>query len=141
VAAVVDPSGAVISLWQPLSQPGASLVNSVNAHARTELVTEDLGRAKSFYGAVFAWQFAEDAAGSAQVIDLPGPRITMRARVERELLPHGWTPYFLVESMPAAAGAAESLGGTYLGQATEADSALIADPTGAAFAVFADTSG
>ena len=140
VATVRDPSGAVISLWQPLTQSGATLVSSVNAHARTELVTADLARAKSFYGAVFGWRFEDDAPRSVRVIDVPGPYVTMRAHAEREPLGDGWLPYFMVEDVSETAAGAASLGGAYLGNAPEADSALIADPTGATFAVLAETS-
>ncbi len=140
VATVRDPSGAVISLWQPLTQSGATLVSSVNAHARTELVTADLARAKSFYGAVFGWRFEEDAPRSVRVTDVPGPHVTMRAHAEREPLPDGWLPYFMVEDVSETTASAASLGGAYLGTATEAHSALIADPTGAPFAVLPEMS-
>jgi len=74
------------------------------------------------------------------VTDVPGPHVTMRAHAEREPLPDGWLPYCRVEDVSETTANAASLGCAYRGTATEAHSALIADPTGAPFAAPAETS-
>lgn len=45
-----DPTGAVLSLWQPKAHNGADLVSAPNAFCWGELATRDAQRAKSFYG-------------------------------------------------------------------------------------------
>ena len=49
VAAISDPTGAVVSIWQPRSRIGATLVNDVGALCWNELATTDVERAKAFF--------------------------------------------------------------------------------------------
>jgi uncharacterized protein len=135
VATLRDPDGVVISLWQPLRRPGATRVNALNAHCLTELIGGDLTRAKAFYGAVFGWNFADDSNERTRVVDLGGPRVTMRTPAGPSPLPEGWLLYFLVENSAATAATARRLGGIRIGDATLPGSALLADPAGATFAV------
>jgi predicted enzyme related to lactoylglutathione lyase len=135
VATLLDPIGAVISLWQPLGRPGAATVNALNAHCLTELIAGDLTRAKTFYGAVFGWGFEDDSTERTRAVDRGGPRVTMRTRAGPTPLPDGWLPYFLVETSSAVAATARRLGGADVGDAALPGSALLADPTGAMFAV------
>src|SRR5918992_3489342 len=67
VAAISDPAGAIVSLWQPRSQIGATLVNDVGALCWNELVTTDVERAKAFFGALLGWQYATDESGYASI--------------------------------------------------------------------------
>jgi predicted enzyme related to lactoylglutathione lyase len=50
VAAIGDPTGAVVSIWQPRSRIGAQLVNDSGALCWNELATTDIERAESFFG-------------------------------------------------------------------------------------------
>src|SRR5919106_6122021 len=67
VAAIRDPTGAIVSLWQPRSQIGATLVNDVGALCWNELVTTDAERAKAFFGELLGWQYATDESGYASI--------------------------------------------------------------------------
>src|SRR5688500_8408172 len=57
VAAISDPTGAIVSLWQPRSRIGATLVNDVGALCWNELATTDVERAKAFFGKLLGWQY------------------------------------------------------------------------------------
>jgi predicted enzyme related to lactoylglutathione lyase len=55
VVAIRDPTGAIVSLWQPRSRIGATLVNDVGAFCWNELATDDVERAASFFAALLGW--------------------------------------------------------------------------------------
>jgi predicted enzyme related to lactoylglutathione lyase len=61
-AVLQDPSGAVVSLWQPRGHAGAGLVNEVGTWTWNELVTPDLAAARAFYAELFGWG-AQDIPG------------------------------------------------------------------------------
>jgi uncharacterized protein len=139
VAAIRDPAGAVVSLWQPRPRIGATLVNDVGALGWNELATTGVERAKTFFGELLGWEYETDG-GSATIINVGRRNGSIRAQTKQELgIPPNWFPYFTVESADNTARHAEKGGGRALGQATEIRNgyfALIADPQGATFAVF-----
>ncbi len=120
MAIVVDPTGAVLSLWQPGDHIGAELVNVPNTLAWHELTDRDPAAAMSFYREVLGWGFQEmppEAAGGA-----PGYRmITVGERVVGGLMPMDgeewgdlashWMVYFAVEDTDASAQLVRDLGG------------------------------
>jgi uncharacterized protein len=55
-AALVDPDGASIRLWQPGYRHGAQLVNAPGSWNSSDLTTTEPDRARAFYGAVFGWE-------------------------------------------------------------------------------------
>jgi predicted enzyme related to lactoylglutathione lyase len=69
-----DPAGAVFCLWQAYRHKGAQLVNAPGSWNWSNLNTGDLEGSKSFYGAVFGWEFATvDFGRDATVLcRLPG---------------------------------------------------------------------
>src|SRR5215467_10642713 len=67
VAAIADPAGAVVSLWQPRLRIGATLVNDVGALCWNELATAGLERAKTFFGALLGRQYQASDGGSATI--------------------------------------------------------------------------
>ena len=133
-----DPSGAVVSLWQPAGHVGAGLVNEIGTWTWAELVSPDLDAARAFYTALLGWQ-AEDVPG-------PLPRVSFtlgdllvagaHAPSPQEGDAAAWTVSFRVTDADASAARARQLGGTVLlppmdipiGRFT-----VLADPTGAAF--------
>jgi uncharacterized protein len=70
VAAISDPTGAIVSLWQPRSRIGATLVNDVGALCWNELATTDIERAKLFFADLFGWEY--DGAGGYVSINNAG---------------------------------------------------------------------
>jgi uncharacterized protein len=140
VAAIRDPTGAIVSLWQPRSLIGAALVNDVGAWCWNELRTTDVERAKAFFGELLGWQYDTNERGYASIKNAGWLNGGMRVQTEPERsTPPEWLPYFTVESVDDTARQAERAGGRSLQQTTAADLArlaLIEDPQGAAFAAF-----
>jgi predicted enzyme related to lactoylglutathione lyase len=140
VAALRDPVGAIVSLWEPRSKAGAELVNDVGALCWTELATTEVEPAKSFYGDLFGWEYEIDEGGYATIKNAGRLNGGIREQTEAERgIPPNWLPYFTVESVADAARSAEQLGGRTLMPSTDLSIgrfAVIADPQGAAFALF-----
>jgi predicted enzyme related to lactoylglutathione lyase len=140
VAAIGDPTGAVVSLWQPRSRLGAELVNDTGALCWNELATTDIERAKSFFGQLLGWEYETDESGYVSVMNAGSLNGGMREQTEQERrAPHAWLPYFTVDSAEESERQAVQLGGR--GLLPTADwprgrYAVIADPQGAAFGVF-----
>jgi uncharacterized protein len=140
VAAIRDPTGAIVSLWQPRSRIGATLVNEVGALCWNELATTDPERAKAFFAGLLGWHYETDESGYASIRN--GGRLNggVREQTEEERgIPPSWLPYFTVEKVDDAARDADRLGGRALSPAIEIHIgriAVVADPLGAAFAVF-----
>ena len=123
VAAIRDPTGAIVSLWQPRERIGATLVNEVGALCWNELVTTDVERAKSFFGELLGWEYETDDSSYASIVNAGRHNGGMREQTERErgTAPR-WLPYFTVESADEAARQAEQLGGRTLLPTTESTS-------------------
>ena len=140
VAAIRDPTGAIVSLWQPRSRIGATLVNDTGALCWNELATADVERAKSFFGELLSWEYETDDSGYVSVKNAGSLNGGMREQSEQEQrVRPTWLPYFTVESAEEAACQAAQLGGRRLLPTTESRRgryAVIADPQGAPFAVF-----
>ncbi|MGH2985053.1 MAG: VOC family protein [Solirubrobacterales bacterium] len=140
VAAIRDPTGAIVSLWQPRSLIGAALVNDVGAWCWNELATTDVERAEAFFGELLGWEYETDDGGYASIKNAGSLNGGIREQTEREReIPPTWLPYFTVENVDDAARQAEQVGGRRLLPSAEihvGGFAVIADPQGAAFAVF-----
>jgi hypothetical protein len=140
VAAIRDPTGAIVSLWQPRSRIGAALVNEVGALCWNELATTDVERAKQFFGELLGWEYENNDSGYVSIKNAGSLNGGMREQTEQERgLPPSWLPYFTVEDAHEAARKAEQVGGRTLLPTASLPLgrfAVIADPQGAAFAVF-----
>jgi predicted enzyme related to lactoylglutathione lyase len=139
VAAIRDPTGAIVSLWQPRSRVGATLVNAVGALCWNELATTDVERAKLFFAELLGWEYETDG-GYVSIKNAGSLNGGMREQTTQERgIPPNWLPYFTVENAENAARQAAQLGGRELVNTTGVQTgrfAVIADPQGAAFAVF-----
>jgi predicted enzyme related to lactoylglutathione lyase len=144
MAVIQDPTGAILSLWQPKDSIGATLVNAAGALTWTDLNTPDMDAAAEFYSALFGW----DTEKMDTPPDTPGYTIIrnggrsnggmMELTGDQEGIPAHWLPYFAVESTDAAVERLSELGGEVLAGPMDVPAARIAavrDPQGAAFAV------
>jgi predicted enzyme related to lactoylglutathione lyase len=140
VVAIRDPTGAIVSLWQPRSRIGATLVNDVGALCWNELATADVERAGTFFGELLDWEYETDESGYTMIKNAGRLNGGMREQTDQERgLDPNWLPYFTVESADDAARHAEQAGGRVLVPTTDISFgriAVMADPQGAAFAVF-----
>ena len=141
-AVIQDPSGAVVSLWQPRGHDGAGLVNEVGTWTWNELTTPDLAAAKAFYAALFGWG-AQDIPGSFPRTSFSLGDLLVgggHAPTPQEGPDARWTISFRVADADQSAARAEELGGTVplppmdipVGRL-----AIVADPAGASFSVTA----
>ena len=148
MAVLQDPTGAMFQLWQAGSNIGARILNEPNTLCWTELTTSDTFSAERFYTALFGWKPKHSAPDSPMpyteftVDGADRPSIGMMAKPPHmpPNVPSFWLPYFQVTNVDAAAARATSLGAQiHFGPQDIPNAgrfAVIADPQGAAFAVF-----
>jgi predicted enzyme related to lactoylglutathione lyase len=98
-----------------------------NPFVHVELMSNDVGKAKTFYGKLFDWQLedvpvGERTGGGMMKNPIPGA-------------PSAWTAYVLVDDIKAATAKAKQLGATVMKDSVEVMGAgtfsIISDPTGA----------
>jgi uncharacterized protein len=156
-AAVTDPEGVLVRLWQPDRRPGVQATNEPGAWNFSDLHTSDPAAAADFYSRTFGWRVVDQGWGTA--IQVPGYGDHLEATVDPDIRnrqssapdgfedviggmaplqpsedPH-WHVTFTVADRDAAAAHVERLGGTVLTTAEDdwTRSALLRDPQGAAF--------
>lgn len=144
MAVFTDPAGAVFGIWQPGTFVGAEVVNETGAVVWNELNTRDTAGAKTFYGAVFGWSFAEREFETGLYTSLKagedtvGGMIDISGRVPDEVPAH-WLAYFAVDDADATLEKAKGSGGEAVFGPEDIGEvgriAVLKDPFGAVFAV------
>lgn len=73
-AALADPSGAALCLWESHGRVGAQVVNEAGSWNWSNLHTTDPGAAAAFYGGLFGWQVQAVELGddTATLLTRPG---------------------------------------------------------------------
>lgn len=142
MALLQDPTGAVLGLWQPVGNIGATLVNDPGALVLNQLTTSDPEVAQRFYGDLFGWR-VEFTGNDEQAYwglyngdALNGGMMPLPAETEA---PSHWLVYFTTSDLDAAVARIPELDGTVLIPPMAIRSGRIAaalDPQGAAFALF-----
>jgi predicted enzyme related to lactoylglutathione lyase len=144
MAVVIDPTGAVIGMWQPGDHKGFAAIAEPGAPGWFELFTKDFEVSRAFYTDAFGWDLhtvsdeddfrymtlhdGDDQA--AGIMDAAG-------FLPDEVPPH-WSVYFAVEDVDTTLAKAAELGGTVEAPAEDTPYgrlATLADPTGARFKV------
>jgi uncharacterized protein len=109
-----------------------------------DLATSDADAAESFYGGLFGWK-SEDmggAGGTYTIFRLDGKHVAgcFEAADGRPGTPPRWNSYITVQDVDASVARATELGGSVLMEAQDVAQigrmAMIADPTGAAVALW-----
>ncbi len=142
MALIEDPTGAHVAAWQPKDNIGAGVVNVPGALTLNQLNTSDPDRAARFYADVFGWRVVP--VGTDQVPywgifngeGLNGGMMTLPPGAG----PPHWMAYFATVDIDATAARVAELGGTVLVAPSAVPSghiAVVADPQGAAFALYA----
>ena len=142
MAVVVDPTGAVIGMWQPGDHKGFGYVAEPGAPGWFELFTNDYEASRTFYTDAFGWDLykVSDEAdfkyttlhdGEAQAAGI----MDAGAFLPEGVPPH-WSIYFAVDDVDAALARVAELGGRVEAAAEDTPYGRLAtavDPTGARF--------
>ena len=146
LAALGDPAGAIIGVWEPGQRLGCQLVNEASAYAMSALHTPEPEAAARFYRDVFGWETEEFAPG-VSLFRLPGyvggepaqpvPRDVVAVMAKDEA-PARWSVDFWVEDADGLAARVPELGGGVVVAPFDSiptRQAVLADPFGAVFSV------
>jgi predicted enzyme related to lactoylglutathione lyase len=141
LAVFADVTGAVIAVWEPAQHIGAQLINAPGALTWNELATSDLARSRVFYSDVFGWSWTEsDVYSEAKIGDSHVAGAMPRPPMLPAGLPDHWLVYFGAGDVDADSKRAVDLGATLLAGPQDIPDggrfAVLADPQGAAFALF-----
>jgi predicted enzyme related to lactoylglutathione lyase len=146
MAVFADPVGAVFSVWQAGTHPGAELVNEPGTWSWSELLTTDLDASKRFYGEVFGWTANTQGAGPmGEYTEWQAAGRSVGGMMQKPPMlpaevPPFWAVYFSVTDADAAVARITELGGSVMVPPTDIEPgrfAAVSDPTGAAFNVIA----
>jgi uncharacterized protein len=146
LAALEDPGGAIIGIWEAAERPGCQLVNEASAYAMSALHTPEPDAATRFYGDLFGWE-SDSFMPGVSLFRLPGyvggepsqpvPRDVIAVMAEDEG-PARWSVDFWVADADAVADRVPALGGRVVVApfvSIPTRQAVLADPFGAAFSV------
>jgi uncharacterized protein len=143
MAVIQDPTGAVVSAWEPHGSIGASLVNVPGALTLNQLSTKDPQRAEEFYAALFGWRMEEISGGEEPYWGIYlGDRVNgglLPLSPDSDIPPH-WLTYFGCEDVDVDADRIGQLGGRVTFPPTDVPGGRILvaqDPQGAMFGLFA----
>ena len=112
-----------------------------NPFVHVELNTQDVGKAKDFYGKLFDWQL-EDMPGGMDYTLIKVGEGTAGGIMKHPMpgAPSFWLAYVSVDDINASTAKAKSLGATLIKDVTEIPNvgwfSIFTDPTGAALALF-----
>lgn len=143
-AAIADPTGARLAIWQARDHKGAGVVSEEGAISWNELLSPDVDAAGRFYRATFGWtsDVVDVNEDSSYTIFKSGTTMIagMMARPPRlKDVPPNWLTYFGVADCDAAAAKVTQLGGTLMQPPTDIPNvgrfAVCRDGQGAAFAI------
>jgi uncharacterized protein len=143
MAAIQDPTGAVVSVWEPHGSIGAAFVNGPGALTLNQLNTPDPEAAGRFYEGLFGWRTEQVAGGDQPYWGIyNGERLNggmMRLPPDAGAPPH-WLVYFGSADADADAARIGELGGQVLVPPLDVPGGRILvaqDPQGAVVGLFA----
>lgn len=146
MAMLMDPSGAVVGVWQPAAHEGADVFNAPGALTWNELQSRDLAAAKPFYAQVFGWEWQPGPSPGYDLAILNSKEGEDKTNAGAMGMPPGvpdevpsyWMVYFAVEDCDDTMARAVGLGASVMFDAMEMGPGRfggLIDPTGAGFAV------
>jgi uncharacterized protein len=143
MAVIQDPTGAVISVWEPHGSIGATFVNGPGALTLNQLNTPDPETAERFYAGLFGWRTEEVAGGDQPYWGIyNGDRLNagmMQLAADAGAPPH-WLVYFGSVDVDADAASIGELGGQVMVPPLDVPGGRILvaqDPQGAVVGLFA----
>ena len=143
---LMDPQGAMFSVWQPNQHIGSRIKYETGAIMWNELLASDAQAAAQFYTTVFGTESVQGGAGPAPMehIELKagGDSVAGIMTITPEMgpVPPQWWVYFGVDDVDASAKQAESLGGKVIAGPADIPGvgrfAALLDPQGAGLNIF-----
>jgi len=118
-----------------------------NPFVHVELATTDVGKAKSFYQALFDWQLQDMDMGDMTYTMIQVGEGTGGGMLKHPMpgQPSAWLAYVLVDDVRAATDKAKALGAQIIRDVMEVPNAgwfsIIVDPTGAALGLWQQKAG
>lgn len=145
MAVIQDPTGGIVSLWQPKSESGqgSEIFNVAGAMTWNELATRDIEAAKAFYSELIGWDFNVTESEQMTYHEIRndgrsnGGMLQMDERWPAEIPAH-WMVYFNVEDCDATVQTIEENGGTVSVPPTAIQVgrfSVVQDPQGGIFTV------
>lgn len=141
MSVIQDPTGATLSLWQPKTHIGASLVNAPGAMLWNELATRDPKKAQDFYGKLLGWTFTKMDDQDYWYVNNNGRMNGGMMLMTEEWgdMPANWMNYFNIENIDEAVERVKANGGSIMGQINEAPGvgrfAITTSPSGAVISI------
>jgi len=141
MAVIADPQGAFFMIWEAGRHFGAALVNSPGALCWNELASPDPKASADFYAALFGWELTPmEGAPMTYFIVKNGERSNGGITELPPGVPPHWLVYFATEEIDAGIAKVAETGGTKVSGPHDigvAKFAVVADPQGATFALYA----
>lgn len=141
MAAIQDPTGARVNLWQPGTSIGTERANEPGTPIWNELVTPDLPKALAFYGDVvgIGSQASEMMGDYTTITNVNGDVVGGAMPPQMEGIPPHWNVYFNVADADATGQRISELGGSVVAPNFDAPGVgrmgFYADPQGGMFAL------
>ena len=111
-----------------------------NPFIHIELQTQDIAKARTFYGALFSWRLHDVPGMAYTMIDAGEGTGGGMMQAKSPGARSQWIPFIAVDDVRATTERVRALGGTVLKGPAEAPGygwySVIADPSGAAFGVW-----
>ena len=141
MAALQDPTGARVSLWQARATVGTARANEPGTPIWNELITPDVERAKAFYTDVLGVEWDDvpmpEMTYTGMMVD--GRMVAGAMPPMGEGMPPHWNVYFNTASVDDSLARALELGGQVLFEPFDVPEvgrmAFLADPQGGMFAL------
>lgn len=142
MAVAMDPTGAVFSLWQPMTHKGIGVHSVVGTHCWSELATRDTAAASAFYAAVFGWEVEHITEMHYTIFKQGDDQVAGMMAIDENFpadMPPYWAVYFFTDDIDGTVGSAGSLGASVMMPPTPIEGigrfAVLADPQGAVFSL------
>lgn len=141
MAAIADPTGAAVNLWQAKQHAGAAVRNEAGAIAWSELSTTDVDQAGAFFAELFGLDVVKMPGTEGmtytmlQMGEMPVAGL-LQITPEMGEMPPSWMTYFQVDDIDTGVARAVELGGQSPMPAMDGPGlrfAVVIDPQGAIF--------
>ncbi|MCC6742475.1 MAG: VOC family protein [Acidobacteria bacterium] len=116
MAAMADPTGAHISIWQPKDHCGSDVIGPIHSFCWSELWTRDRDAAETFYTNLFGWGLNHKDTGPMPYGEWINGGIPIGGMLQMNEqfgdAPPCWMPYVHVADCDATVAKVKELGGT-----------------------------